>query len=201
MFKKIFTVMFCFVLLLGVSTLAFAKKAKTKETVKAAEAEETPVVRHRAEPKDPLKDKISVALDVLNQQASMRFWATNHLGIDLTAGFNFVGTTNATYGFKIGGGLVFPMLETEHLNINITPGLSIGLSEDAAQNSYFTFLAKAGVEFESFIVKDVFSVGSSVGVGLGVQSVTPNGGSGNASFVFGLADSFTVMPVILRYYI
>jgi hypothetical protein len=196
MFKKIFTVMLCFVLVLGVSTLAFAKKAKVSK------ASEEPVVRHRSEPKDPLKEKISVALDVFNQSASMRFWATNHLGIDVTAGFNYMGLGNdlSTYGFKLGGGVVLPMMESEHLNINIVPGLSIATSSDAAKTSYFTFLASGGLEFESFIVRDVFSISSRVSVGLGINSTTPNGGSGSSGLMFGLADSFAVTPLIVRYY-
>lgn len=202
MSKKILAVLLSFILLFGFVSMTYAKKETKKETVKETAVEESkPAVKKVVESKSPLKEKTSVSVDAFNQQAAVRIWASNKMGIDISAGIGFA-SNPTTFNFNLGAGLVFPMTETERLNVYIVPGLNIGFSKTSitvgivtSDVSIFALTAGAGIELEGFIVPEVLSIGSSVGVFIGIQS-----SSGNTSFIFDAARGIGIKPLIVRFY-
>ncbi len=200
--KKILAVLLSFILLLGFASMSFAKKETKKETTKETAKEETKtVVKKVVEPKDPLKEKTSIAVDVMGTAASMRIWTSNKMGIDFSAGLGFQ-SEPSSFAFNLGAGLVFPMLETGRLNAYIIPGLSIGFTKTTintglttVNQNIFAFLAGAGFEFEGFIVPEVLSIGSSVGVFIGIQTA-----EGSTSFIFDAARGIGIKPLLVRFY-
>jgi hypothetical protein len=202
MSKKILAVLLSFVLLFGFVSMTYAKKEAKKETVTESTKEESkPVVKKVVEPKSPLKEKTAIGVDVFGQTASMRIWASNKMGIDFSAGLGF-SSNPTTFNFNLGAGLVFPMTETERLNVYIVPGLNIGFLKNSitvgtvtSEVSIFALTAGAGIELEGFIVPEVLSIGSSVGVFIGIQS-----SEGNTSFIFDAARGIAIKPLIVRFY-
>jgi hypothetical protein len=184
-----------FVLIFSIASLTFAKKETTKKEISK---EETKVITKKVvEPKDPLKEKTSIAVDVMGQVASMRIWTSNKMGIDFSAGLGFQ-SEPSTFAFNLGAGLVFPMVETERLYAYIVPGLNIGFSKvsvGTVSSNIFALLAGVGFEFEGFIVPEVLSIGSSVGVFIGIQS-----SEGSTSFIFDAARGIGIKPLMVRFY-
>ncbi len=195
MTKKILAVFLSFVLLFGFVSMTYAKKETTKKEV---EKEETkPVVKKVVEPKDPWKEKTSISVDALGSAASMRIWTSNKMAIDFTAGLGFQ-SEPSTFAFNLGAGLVFPMVETSRLNLYIVPGLNIGFTKKPVETvsmNVFMLSAGAGIEAEGFIVPEVLSLASSVGVFIGIQSM-----EGSTSFIFDAAMGIGIKPLIVRYY-
>jgi len=198
MTKKILALLLSFILLFGVVSLTYAAK---KETKKEEPKEEKVVAKKVVEPKDSLKEKTSIAVDALGSAASMRIWTSNKMAIDFTAGIGFQ-SEPSTFAFGLGAGLVFPMVETSRLNLFIVPGLNIGFTKitidkglvTVSQN-VFMLSAGAGIECEGFIVPEVLSLASSVGVFIGIQSI-----EGSTSFIFDAARGIGIKPLIVRYY-
>lgn len=194
MTKRILAVLLSFILLLGFVSMTYAKKETKKEETK-------PVEKKIVESKDPLKEKTSIAVDVLGYEASMRIWASNKMGIDFSAGLGFQ-SEPSTFSFNLGAGLVFPMLETSRLNAYIVPGMNIGFTKITIDTGFrttsqnvFILLAGAGFEFEGFVVSEVLSIGSSIGFFIGLQS-----SDGTTSFIFDAARGIGIKPLIVRFY-
>jgi hypothetical protein len=192
--KKFFTMFLSFVLMIGLVSMTYAKKEDQVEKKTAS--------KKVVETKEPLKEKISVAVDIFNQYASMRMWMSDKMGIDFSAGFG-IETEPSAFSFNLGAGLVFPMIETSRLNANIVPGLNIGYEKvsydmglgETVDADVFTFLAGAGFEIEGFIVPEVLSIASSVGVFIGIQSIEDT-----TRFIFDVARGIGITPLIVRFY-
>jgi hypothetical protein len=175
MFKRILTVLMCFVLVLGVSSLAFAKKAKVKKAVVSEESsvdEERPttVVKKMSEPKDSLKEKIGLAFSPLGA-ASVRMWLTNSMGLDMLANIHF--ESGVQFGIGVGANLVFPMLEEGPVAVFITPGMNLNFTSFDGGGSRIGFGFMAGLEAEAFIVRNVISIGGTFGLGIGLDVTSP----------------------------
>jgi hypothetical protein len=189
MFKRILTVALCFVLVLGVSTLAFAKKAKVKaQEVSAEETQPETVVHKMSEPKGDLKDKLGLAFTTAGD-ASLRMWLTKSMGLDLAANINVGGGSD--FGLLIGANIVFPILEEGPIAVYVTPGLSLNFDTTtvgvaSTGNLGFNFIV--GLQAEAFIVKNVVSVGGTLGMNIGIN-VASAGGTSNTSFLLGLGTS------------
>lgn len=194
MTRKILAVILSFILLFGFVTLTYAKKETKKEETKSK-------VTKVVEPKEPLKEKTSLSVDVFGTIASIRIWTSNKMAIDFSAGLGFQ-SEPSSFSFNLGAGLVFPMIETSRLNAYIVPGMNIGFIKTTintglttTSQNVFTLLAGAGFEFEGFIVPEVFSIGSSAGVFIGIQSM-----EGSTSFIFDAARGIGIKPLIVRFY-
>jgi hypothetical protein len=199
MFKRILTVALCFALVLGVSTLAFAKKAKTEKKASAEVTEETKpetVVHKMSEPKDSLKDKLGLAFTT-GGTGSLRMWLTNSMGLDLLANIGLAASTNTSFGLGLGANLIFPMLEEGPVAVYMKPGLLINFNSTAG-GSDIIFDFTGALEAEAFIVKNVVSVGGTLGmlIGIDVQSVA---GNSNTIFNLGLGTS-SVSSLFVRVY-
>lgn len=179
MFKRIMAVVFCFVLLLGTASMAFAKtkksssKAAAKTIVKDSEPEEgetETVIEKISEPKGDLKDKISLSFSTLGD-VTCRLWMTKSLGLDLLAGIGLGGGSD--FSLVVGSNVVFPIVEEKDFNLYVTPGLLIGLTTDSVQDvsnsSDISFLFNGAIEAEAFIVKNLLSLGGSFGLRLGIN--------------------------------
>ncbi|MCX8092933.1 MAG: hypothetical protein N3E50_02045 [Candidatus Goldbacteria bacterium] len=199
MAKKFLAVFLSFVLLFGIVSLTYAKKKETNKKEEVQETKPVTTVSKVVETKDPLKEKTSVAVD--GSSASLRIWSSNKMAIDFSAGLGFQ-SEPSTFAFNLGGGLVFPMMESERLNAYVVPGLNIGFTKITINTGFgtvsqniFTLLAGAGFEFEGFIVPQILSIGSSVGVFIGIQS-----SEGTTSFIFDAARGIGLKPLIIRFY-
>jgi hypothetical protein len=212
--------MMCFVLVLGVSSLAFAKtkgkvkvaKVTAEETVEEAKPET--IVEKMSEPKDALKDKISLAFNIPSGIASVRFWLTKSMGLDLIAGFGIGLPAGYDLSFSLGGNIVFPLMEEKNFAVYVTPGLLINLMTGSTQalplvdesTMKIGFAFGAALETEVFLVKDLLSVGGSLGLSLGinVDSTTnkvPNPDVTTSATKFEMGLGSTTGSVMVRIYI
>lgn len=177
MTKKILIVFLNFMLLLGFISLTYAKQKTT------------------------IKGKTSIAVDVLSNEASLRIWTSNKMGIDFSAGLGFQSDPSA-FSFNFGAGLVFPMFETSRLNVYIVPETNIGFTTitnnlygETIKQNVFKLLAGAGFQLEGFIVPEVLSFGSSIGVFIGIQN-----SDNTTTFIFDIARGVALNPLIVRFY-
>jgi hypothetical protein len=188
MFKRILSVVLCFVLVLGVSTLAFAKKAKVKaQEVSAEETQPETVVHKMSEPKGDLKDKIGLAFTT-GGSGSLRMWITKSMGLDLSA--NIATGNGVDFGMGIGANIVFPILEEGPAALYIKPGLGLNFSAISGGGSNIAFSFIAALEAEAFIVKNLISVGGTLGLNLGINVSSPPAPlNSSTSFVMNLGSS------------
>ncbi len=155
------------------------------------------------------KEKISAGFDVLNREASVRFWAGDAIGFDASTGLSYV---NDWTEFKLSGAAVFPMFSSDGINGNLVAGIGLGFGADKNDNvehSMISVMAKAGLEFETILagINKNLSIGSGVFFAVGAARTNTKTKIGNTTIStdetdisVGFIKDFTISPVIIRYY-
>lgn len=164
---------------------------------------------------DPHKEKISVGFDAFNQTADVRVWASDSLGLEVSAGLGY-SSINTTLGLNLGAGVLLPVAEGD-VNFYIVPGIgiqTIGDKDEFGTGNYtnsttITLIFGAALKMEVYldVISRNLSIGSSVGAGLGIglnSSSTTVGGTTTAnpsstSVGFGIVNGW-VSPLNIRYY-
>lgn len=180
MFRKIWTVVFCFVLLFGIASIASAKKEKA-----SGDDGTTTAVEKLSEPKDNLKEKIGLAFTTAGT-GSARMWITNTLGLDMSANLGVGGGED--FRLDLGANIVFPILEEGPAALYLKPGMLIGF-DTSAFVSHIKFDFTVGLEAEAFIVKNLLAVGGSMGMNIGINVNSPAGGITTTDFVLDIGSS------------
>ncbi len=224
MVKRV-TVIILSLIFFSFSIFAADKKEtkKKEETKKQEETQKTSTVVQRmaSEPKNaPYKEKFGVGVDLAGKSALIRTWLSNKFALEATAGLSFASGNPASFGLKLGGNIVFPVIDDQKFRLDLTPGLlikyakndpneilsslSLAMADSGSGGgdiSTLQFLFGVGLSFEVFLnaISDDLSIGSQIGLGLGIKSISA--GATSTSFVFAFAEDIGIIPIIIRYYL
>jgi len=176
MVKRIMVVMLC---LLLVSPAVFAKKKRSSSSSSSVKA--------------ATKD-MGLGFDVARGMASARFWFSDEMGIDVSAGLNF-NSGASSFGFGTALELVVVMHGSKNLNVSLIPGLALGIV--SAGGTSVTFVGTVGLECEVPVSKNL-SIASVIRGGFGI--ISAGGTAFELSLMQNTANAVYISPVVVRYY-
>ncbi|MCE5299807.1 MAG: hypothetical protein LLG37_02900 [Spirochaetia bacterium] len=142
-----------------------------------------------------LKDKQSLGCGVTGGYASYRIWPSDDFGIQGSVGLS-LGENYVSMPLTIAA--LFPVFEAGNFAIIAAPGITFGYTSVAENTSTVEFGAGADVLFEVAlpVISNALSIGSGIGLWLGMNA-NNYGGTSNSSFFL---NALTVTPVYVRYY-
>lgn len=146
-----------------------------------------------------LKSKIAIGCSVTGSSASVRFWPSDNLGVELSAGLSFA---NNYVHVPISAAMLFPIMEKGNFALNIAPGIGFSYTMSSSTVSGFSFSAGADlmVEMALPIISENLSIGSAIGAWFAFASSTNSALPTNQTTTSFNVDLVTVSPVVLRYY-
>jgi hypothetical protein len=210
MVKKFLIILLSLIFLCVSLSLADTKATKKKEEPKKKEETKqtstSAVQRIMPDPKNaPYKEKFGVGVDIAGKSGLVRIWLSNKLALEATAGLNLESGNPATLGLRLGGDVVFPIIDDPKFRLDLAPGLLLSYNKSnysgLGDMSTLQFLFKAGLNFEVFLnaISNDLSIGSQLGLGIGIKNVSA--GSTSTHFIIALAEEIGVIPIIIRYYL
>lgn len=223
--KKFLILVLSIMFLFTFSYAADKKTTKKEEPKKKEETKKTstPVVQKTMpEPKNAsYKEKFGIGIDVVNKAGLVRIWLANSLALEATAGLFFASGNPASFGIRLGGNAVFPIVDDQKFRLDVAPGLIIKYAKNdpneilsslttllsasgsggSGDISILYLLCGVGLSFEVFLtaISNDLSIGSQIGLNLGIKNV--NVGASSTSFVFQIAEDKGIIPIIIRYYL